>query len=45
VSTTGTDGDWIVKVIDVYRATCGADGALSRCLLAGDILRAKFATA
>jgi putative CocE/NonD family hydrolase len=50
VSTTGTDSDWIVKLIDVY-----PDGATDaepdpasvrmggyQMLLAGDILRAKF---
>ena len=46
VSTTGTDGDWVVKVIDVYPGanpgrTRTMDGHF-QMLLAGDILRAKF---
>ena len=50
MATTGTDGDWVVKVIDVYP---GDAPILSpnpqnvrmggfQMLLAGDILRAKF---
>jgi len=42
VSTTGTDGDWIVKVIDVYPGTLPAPMGHFQMLLAGDILRAKF---
>jgi uncharacterized protein len=50
VSTTGTDGDWIVKVIDVYPgdAPNPVPNPLNvrmggfQMLLAGDILRAKF---
>jgi putative CocE/NonD family hydrolase len=36
VSTTGTDGDWIVKVIDVY-----PDSGFQE-LVRGDVMRAKF---
>ncbi len=41
VSTTGTDADWVVKVIDVYP---GDAGALSgyQMLVRGDIMRGKF---
>jgi putative CocE/NonD family hydrolase len=52
VATTGTDGDWVVKVIDVYPG--GAPDPKPnpenvrmghfQMLLAGDILRAKFRT-
>lgn len=35
VTTTGTDGDWIVKVIDVHQ-----DGTQE--LVRGDVIRAKF---
>ena len=42
VSTTGTDGDWIVKVIDVYPGNLAAPMGHFQMLLAGDILRAKF---
>jgi putative CocE/NonD family hydrolase len=35
VSTTGTDGDWVVKVIDVH-----PDGTQE--LVRGDVMRAKF---
>jgi uncharacterized protein len=50
VATTGTDGDWVVKVIDVYPGDA-PDPAPNpgnvrmggfQMLLAGDILRAKF---
>jgi uncharacterized protein len=50
VSTTGTDSDWVVKVIDVYPGDY-PDPRLNpqnihmggfQMLLAGDILRAKF---
>ena len=42
VSTTGTDGDWVVKVIDVYPGSLPAPMGHFQMLLAGDILRAKF---
>ena len=42
VSTTGTDGDWIAKVIDVYPGNLPAPMGHFQMLLAGDILRAKF---
>jgi uncharacterized protein len=42
VSTTGTDGDWVVKVIDVYPGNLPAPMGHFQMLLAGDILRAKF---
>jgi putative CocE/NonD family hydrolase len=42
VATTGTDADWVVKLIDVYPSD--APGAMGgyQMLLAGDILRGKF---
>jgi uncharacterized protein len=50
VATTGTDGDWVVKLIDVYPgdAPDPSPNPLNvrmggfQMLLAGDILRAKF---
>ena len=42
VSTTGTDGDWVVKMIDVYPGNLPAPMGHFQMLLAGDILRAKF---
>ena len=42
VATTGSDGDWIVKVIDVYQGNLPAPMGHFQMLLAGDILRAKF---
>jgi putative CocE/NonD family hydrolase len=50
VSTTGTDGDWVVKVIDVYPGDTANPAPNPQnvrmggfqMLLAGDILRAKF---
>ena len=50
VSTTGTDGDWVVKVIDVYPGDAANPAPNPQnvrmggfqMLLAGDILRAKF---
>jgi hypothetical protein len=47
VSTTGTDGDWIVKVIDVHPDSAGArqagqaEGGFEE-LVRGDVMRAKF---
>ena len=42
ISSTGTDADWIVKIIDVYPT--GAEGALAnyQMLLAGDVFRSKY---
>jgi len=51
VSTTGTDCDWIVKVIDVFPDDYGRSGAATRrarslggyeMLVRGDVLRGKF---
>jgi uncharacterized protein len=49
VSTTGTDADWVVKLIDVYpdRNPPAAKGGLSRLggyqqLVRGDVMRGKF---
>lgn len=48
VSTTGTDSDWIVKLIDVYPGDasksryCDAKMGDFQMLLAGEIFRAKF---
>src|SRR5207249_2785640 len=42
VSTTGTDGDWVAKVIDVYPGNLPAPMGHFQMLLAADILRAKF---
>lgn len=50
-TTTGTDADWIVKVIDLYpadtpavSAATGASLGGSQIILTGDILRAKYRT-
>jgi putative CocE/NonD family hydrolase len=49
VSTTGTDSDWIVKLIDVYppdRSETGAGGTVPlggyQQLVRGDVMRGKF---
>jgi putative CocE/NonD family hydrolase len=43
VSTTGTDGDWVVKVIDVYPDSAGGSGQGGfQELVRGDVMRAKF---
>jgi putative CocE/NonD family hydrolase len=43
VSTTGTDGDWIVKVIDVHPDSAGnQQGRGFQELVRGDVMRAKF---
>lgn len=49
VATTGTDADWIVKLIDVYPDTTSERGASSRMrmggfqmLLAGEVFRSKY---
>ena len=47
-STTGTDADWIIKLIDVHpdssAATSRADSAMAgyQLMVAGDILRGRF---
>lgn len=43
-STTGTDADWVVKVIDVYPDTASADPPLGgyQLMIAGEILRGRF---
>jgi putative CocE/NonD family hydrolase len=41
VSTTGTDADWVVKVIDVYPDDAG-ELAGYQMLVRGDIMRGKF---
>jgi putative CocE/NonD family hydrolase len=50
VATTGTDADWIVKVIDVYPDDAAADSVNGRLvqmagyqmLVRGDVMRGKF---
>ena len=43
-STTGSDADWIVKLIDVYPAHNEADAKLDgyELMVANDVLRARF---
>jgi putative CocE/NonD family hydrolase len=43
-STTGTDSDWIVKVIDVYPEKYEADATMSgyQLMIAGDVFRARY---
>ena len=43
-STTGTDSDWIVKVIDVYPEKNDTNPAMSgyQLMIAGDVLRARY---
>jgi len=43
-STTGTDGDFVVKLIDVYPDEMGRDEKLGgyELMIAGDILRARY---
>lgn len=41
VSTSGTDSDWIVKVIDVFPDTMPRQGGY-QMLVRGDVLRGKF---
>jgi predicted acyl esterase len=47
-STTGSDADWVVKLVDVYpdsgAPALGADSALAgyQLMVAGDILRGRF---
>jgi putative CocE/NonD family hydrolase len=42
VSTTGTDADWIVKLIDVYPGNAPNDMGDYQMLLAGEVLRSKY---
>ncbi|HEX5438827.1 MAG TPA: CocE/NonD family hydrolase [Gemmatimonadaceae bacterium] len=44
VSTTGTDGDWIVKLIDVYPEAYPRDWKLSgyELMVANDVFRGRF---
>ncbi len=44
VSTTGTDGDWVVKLIDVYPEQYPKDGKLAgwELMVANDVLRGRF---
>ena len=43
-STTGTDSDWIVKVIDVYPEKYAADPKMGgfQLMIAGDVLRGRY---
>jgi putative CocE/NonD family hydrolase len=42
VATTGTDADWIVKLIDVYPSDAPGDLADAQIMLAGEVFRSKF---
>ena len=42
ISTTGTDADWIVKIIDVYTDDSEGVSAGYQMLLAGDVFRSKY---
>ena len=42
VSTTGTDADWIVKLIDVYPADVPGDRSNAQIMLAGEVFRSRF---
>ena len=44
VATTGTDGDWIVKLIDVYPEDYPKDSKLAgwQLMVANDVFRARF---
>ncbi|MFC1730235.1 CocE/NonD family hydrolase [candidate division KSB1 bacterium] len=42
VSTTGTDADWIVKLIDVYPPDAPGNLANAQIMLAGEVFRSKF---
>ncbi len=42
VSTTGTDADWVVKLIDVYPNNAPNDMGDYQMLLAGEVLRSKY---
>ncbi len=43
-STTGTDSDWIVKLIDVYPEKYEPDPKLGgyQLMIAGDVLRGRY---
>jgi putative CocE/NonD family hydrolase len=43
-STTGTDADWVVKLIDVYPDTVPGGGAMGgyQLMISGDIVRARY---
>jgi len=43
-STTGTDSDWVVKLIDVYPEKYAADPKMGgfQLMIAGDVLRGRF---
>jgi putative CocE/NonD family hydrolase len=43
-STSGTDSDWIVKVIDVYPERFAADETMSgfQLMIAGEVVRARY---
>ena len=43
-STTGTDSDWIVKVIDVYPEKYEADPEMGgyQLMIAGDVIRGRY---
>jgi uncharacterized protein len=45
-STSGTDSDWIVKLIDVYPEKYPADPKMSgfQLMIAGDVLRGRYRT-
>jgi len=42
VSTTGTDGDWVAKLIDVYPSDAPPPMGGYEMLVTGDIMRGKF---
>lgn len=44
VSTTGTDADWVVKLIDVYPKDAPNEMGDYQMLLAGEVLRCKYRT-
>lgn len=43
-STTGTDSDWIVKLVDVYPEKYAPDAKMSgfQLMIAGDVLRGRY---
>ena len=43
-STTGTDADWVVKLIDVYPDTVAGGGAMGgyQLMVAGELLRGRY---
>src|SRR6185295_6298913 len=43
-STTGTDSDWVVKLIDVYPEKYTPDAKMSgfQLMIAGDVLRGRY---